>query len=404
MTFGVTDAGFVLKRQPDIIKDIQDRHRASFGTGIDVAIATELGQIDGDVSSELAELWELAQIAYNAYDPSKADNAALVAISALTGTIKEGDAPSTAPITVNLNAGITLPAGTLCSVIGRPDILFQLLVSATNAGGSAADISTGTDSKPLVATCTQAGPIVVVAGTLTVRATIIGGWNNVTNTADATPGRFADTNIQLRQRREDELALRGGSTARAIKADMLDTEHHPELIGIRSCAVLTNRTDDIDTDGLLPHSFEVLIDDGDSPTVANDAIAQSIFDSGPDGINTNGSATGTAVDENGDSQIMRFSRVTLRPVYFAYTLQKGAAYPVDGDAQVKAAVLQLGTTIGAGQEIVALAFKAVALSVAGVIDVTAFALDFAPSPTATANLSPSRRERATFDSAHISIA
>lgn len=403
--YGVTDTGFSRKLLPDILSDIEDRHRATFGAGVDVAIATELGQLDGTIASGYAELWELGEMAYNSNDPEKADGFAQVTIASLTGTVPQAATPSTALVSVNLNAGITLPAGTLIAEAGRPDIQFQLLVSATNPGGTSADITIDTDGNPLTATCTQTGPIVAPAGTLSVRVTIIAGWNSVTNAADAAVGRDVETPIELRQRREDELALRGGSTSRALKADLLDFENSPDLVGIRTVNILNNRGDAVDANGVPGHSFEVLIDDGDAPTVANGAIAQVIFDSGPDGINTAGSVVGNATDENGDEQAIRFSRVVQRQVYIVLSIQKSALYQTGsvGDGLVKAAILNYATGIAGGDEVVALAVRAAVLTVPGVIDVPNYNQGFSPGPVTGFNLSPGIRERATFNSANISI-
>lgn len=401
--YGVTDTGFVKKPLSAILQDIQDRHRASFGAGIDVAIARELGQVDGNVASEMAEVWEILEIVDHSYDPEAAEGVQLENLASLTGTIKQAARASTALISVNLNAGITLVAGTLIAFLGRPDIQFTLDAQVVNSGGSAADVAIDVDGKPLRATCTQTGAIVAPAGALTVKVSVVSGWNSVTNTADAVPGRDADTEIQLRQARENELALRGGSTAKAMKADLLDVKNHPELTGIRSVDVLSNRTDAIDANGLPPHSFEIVIDDGDTPSVDDDAIAQAIFDTGPEGINTAGATSAVAVDEDGDAQPISFSRAVLRPVYATYTLSVTDKYPAGGADLVKAAVLNLALSVQTGQAVIALAFRAVALTVPGVYDVTDFKIGFSPSPALANNLAPGVRERATFNSVNIVV-
>lgn len=402
--YGVTDTGFVKKPLSAILVDIQDRHRASFGAGIDVAIARELGQVDGNIASLAAELWEIGETAYHADDPEAAAGPVLDNIASLTGTVRLTAKASTVPISVNLNAGITLNAGTLIAFDGRPDIQFTIDNPATNAGGSPATITTDTDGDPLTATCTQTGPIVVPAGSLTVKVSVVSGWNTVTNPVDATPGRDVDTDIQLRQRREDELALRGGSTARAIRADLLDTANHPELTGIRTVDIFTNRGDSVDAKGLPPHSFEVLLDDGDTPTVADVAIVQAIYDTAPDGIATFGSTTANATDENGDLVAVRFSRATLKPVYIIATIVTNGDFPSGGVALVKAAILAYGAALKAGETAYALQIGSVMTTVPGCLDVQALQLDFFGPPTDYGiNLTPGIRERCTFDSANITL-
>jgi hypothetical protein len=396
--FGVIPTGFNRKLLSDILTSIQDKHRTTFGEGIDVAVATELGQLDGNIASELAEIWELAEEAYHGFDRDAAADYLLTALASLTGTERRAARATTVVGVCNLNAGSTAPSGSLVYPTGRPDLLFSLDAAATNSGGSPADIAAS-------ATCNQTGPIPITAGTTWVIQTPASGWNNFTNAAhDGVTGRNVDTDIQLRQRMFDELAIRGGSTLRAVKADLENTAAHPELAGIRFVEGLENVDDLIDSNGLTPHSIEMLIDDGDSPSVADNDIAQTIFDSKAAGIKTNGSTLASAVDENGTSQPVRFSRFTLKPVYLAYTLVKTADYPADGDTQIKDLILAKGQALTGGDDVIALAFQAIPLAVAGVTDVTAFALGFAPSPTLDANLPVGIRERATFSGAHVTIA
>jgi hypothetical protein len=282
-------------------------------------------------------------------------------------------------------------------VNGRPDIVFIVDANVTNPGGAPANIL-GT------MTCTQTGPITVIAGALNQIDTGISGWTATTNLADCVVGRDTDTPIQLRQRREDELALRGGSTVKAIRADLLDFANHPELAGINEVQVLNNTEDSIDTNGVPAHSIEVVIDDGTVPAVADADVAQVLWESGAaGGIRTSGAFTVNVTDDNGDLQLIKFSRFTLRPVYIVLSLTRGVNYPADGDAQVKAALIALGTGLNGGEEVVALAFRSACLSVAGVIDVPAYAQGFAPAPVTALNLFPAPRERATVSSLNITI-
>ncbi len=392
--FGITPSGFNRKLLANILQDTQDRHRASFGAGIDVAIATELGQLDGNYASGLAEAWELLGQSYNAFNPEDAAGFTLDVLASLTGTTRDAAQPTKftalSGLTVTLNAGTTLPAGSLFALPGRPDLQFSIDAAVTNSGGSPASL-------PATATCTQTGPIAASSGTYVI-ATAVSGWTAVQASSAAVTGRDVANDIELRQKRANELALRGGSTVDAIKADLLDTNAHPELAGIRSVSVLENTTDVPDANGVPGHSFEVLIDDGDTPSVANNAIAQAIWDSRPAGIPSSGSSSGTAIDKTGTAQTVKFSRVTLRPIYISATLTRGPSYV--GDAAVKAALVQAGSTLLMGQPVVALALQAVPLA-QGATDVPTYAQGFAPSPTLDVNLTVGVRERATFDASRI---
>lgn len=395
MAFGITPQGFVIKRLEDILQGIGDKQRAAFGALLDTATETELGQLNGTFASGLSECWELLEACYHGFDPDAAADYLLTVLAALTGTERRAAKASEVVLTLNLDDGVTVPAGSLVAHSARPDIVFATLTNVTNSSGS-------TDDFDVDAECTQTGPTVAGDGTLTVIVNAIGGWNIVTNAEDADVGRNIDNDIILRQRREDQLALRGGSTLAAIKADLLDVSSNEALADMRSVEVLENTTDDI-VDTMPPHSFEVLIDDGDTPTIDDDIIAQIIWDGKPAGIATTGSTTGTAIDDNGDAHPVKFSRVTLRPVYIDIALTTTEDFPVGGALLVKEAIVAAGAEYGIAELVIALHLRSQALTVTGVTDVPTFELGFSPSPSGTVNLSPGARARATFSTTNINI-
>lgn len=388
---GVTPTGFVKKTLEDILSDIQDAQRATFGASLDAGTTTALGQMNGTFASALAECWEILEEAFHGFDPDAAADYLLTVLAGLTGTDRRGAKASTVTLTLSLNAGATVNAGALVAHSSRPDIQFTTDVSVTNSGGSPATF-------PVTATCTKTGPLAALAGSLTVIVNAVSGWTAVTNSADAALGRDVDSDIVLRQRRADQLALRGGSTVAAVRADLL------ALTDMRTAIVLENTDDTVDpSTGLPPHSVAAIIDDGDTPTIPDTTIAQTIWDSKAGGIKAYGSTTANATDENGDPQPVGFSRATLRPVYIDLSLTTTADFPVDGDDQVKAAIVAAGAGYGIDELVIALHLRAAALTVAGVTDVPAFTLGFAPSPVGTGNLSPGQFARATFDSTNITI-
>lgn len=396
-TFGVTPTGFVKKPLTQILQDVGDAQRAVFGAAFDTSTATPQGQLNGTFSSALSECWELLEACYHSFDPDAAADYLLTVLAGLTGTARRPAAPSTVTLTLALNAGATVNAGALVAHAGRPDIVFQTLATVTNSGGSPGAF-------PVAAQCIVTGAVPSIAGTLTVIVNAVSGWTAVTNAADAVLGRDIDNDILLRHRREQQLALRGGSTAAAIKADLLDITTDSSLANMRNVSVVENTLDTPDPlTGLPGHSIEVLIDDGDTPSVANTLIAQIIFDGKAAGIATFGSSSGVATDLNGQTHTVLFSRTTLRPVYITLSVTTTASYPVDGAAQVKAAIVAAGAGYSIGDLVIALHLRAAALTIAGVVDVQAFALDFAPAPVATGNLNPGLRARATFSSTNISI-
>lgn len=391
MTFGVTPDGFNRKTFQDIKSDFEGKQRAQIDANIDVSDETPLGQLNGIVGSALAEAWEGIEGAYHAYDPTAAEGEAMVNVALLTGTTKRGPEPSRVTCTLNLDAGTTVPAGSLIALDTREDVQFELQDDVTNSGGVTADL-------PGEFACTVDGPVSALATHLTTIVTPISGWNSVTNALDADVGHLADDDIALRQRRVQQLALRGGSTIDAIQADLL------QIDTISDVEMLENTTDVFDpVTGLPGRTFEALVIDG-GLTPDND-VAQAIFDSKPAGITSFGSSSGTATDPNGDTHVVRFSRPVERLVYVKMQVEATGLFPpVDGEDQVKAAVVARGVNVfGPGDDVTALALAFGAFDVPGVANVPSIFIGLAPAPTLSIPIPIGLHEIAKFDSTRIEV-
>lgn len=394
--FGVTDAGYVIKAQTDILASLIARAKAAplLGPNLDYSSASPLGQLLGLISGELAECEEHNAQVYAANDPEAATGAPLDNVCSITGTSRPDAAPSRSlSQTVNLDAGFTLnQSDALISPAGRPDLIFQMdQDSVTNPGGSAADI-------PCTFTCLTDGPINADAGQLTSIINPILGWNSTTNTADVIPGRDVALDPELRALRTIELFTRGGSTVGAIRA------HVQEVSGVLTSGVLENTSDAPDADGVPAHSFAVVLDDGAVPAAADNDVAQAIYDTRPAGIAGDGTDSGTATDSGDEStHLEHFRRNERKPVYIVATLTVSASFPVDGLQQVKDALKARGDGYAVGEDVVALFLRAACFNVAGVVDVPTFTLDFSPAPVNTGNLTVTTFQRATFDTSLITV-
>jgi uncharacterized phage protein gp47/JayE len=398
---GLTIYGFETKTLDDIIAEVEADERDLIGNpALNVSAPSAIGQINGVIGSKIAELWDLAQAVYAAFDPNSATGQSLASLSLLTGTVKRGATKSQlTAVTVNLNAGVTLAAGSVAHVVNNPDARFVTKTSATNSGGAAANVAVDMEAE-------TAGPVQALAGTLTVIAQPVTGWNSVTNPTDAVVGKDAETDPELRTRRESELAASGSSTVDAMRADILRN-----LPVVTSVSVIENVTDVADSDGRPPHSIEVIARGPDAPTTAdNDALAAQVFDSLPEGIQAYGTTTRTVVDSQGQPHTIGFTRPTVRPVYLAFDLvintdpKAGQVYPADGDTQVKAAVAAVGdTNYGPGSDVILRRLEVAVFSVPGVLDITATRAGFTASPVGTVNLVIGAREVADIDTGRITI-
>jgi hypothetical protein len=213
------------------------------------------------------------------------------------------------------------------------------------------------------------------------------------NAADADVGRNIETDPALRLRRDSALRSSGSATVEAIYAALILTT------GVEQAIVLENTTSAPDANGLPGKSFEAVVYQG-----ADADIAATIWREKPAGILSYGSTTVVVTDSMGFDHDVSFSRPTEVVLHIEYTLTTDPAlYPADGDDQVKAAAVAYAATLEIGQDAVALEFRAVALDIAGVIDVPTFKIDTVDPPVGTSNISISFRQLATLDTANVDI-
>jgi uncharacterized phage protein gp47/JayE len=392
VSYGVTASGFVAKTLEEIKADIETAEKDAISASLDVSSASVIGQLNGIFASALREAWELAEAAYHAAYPDSASDDSLTQVASITGTTRRAATSSTLTATVNLNAGVTLPAGSAAHVSGDSTRRFVTTAPVTNGGGSPADVSVPMESE-------ATGPVSANASTLTVIATPVAGWNSVTNPTDATLGTDEESDTDLRLRREQELRASGASTLDAIRADLL------KLTGMVDVSVFENTSNVTDGDGRPAKSFEAIIFDGVVPAVSNQTIADQIWASKPAGILAFGTTPIVVTDSVGITHTISFSRATLVTVWFDIdVLVDGADFPIDGDDLIKEKLAQLGdASLEVGEDVIRSQFYAAIFEVPGVVDVTSFETSINGSSWSAANVTIGARDVADLDTSRITI-
>lgn len=391
MTYGLTSSGFIQKIFTEIQSDIGAYLLSNLDPALDLSPDRPLGQLIGACSKELSLPWEAINTIYNQMDPDAAEGDMLHALGALTGVRPQAATFGTCVCTLNLNAGASVPAGSVAYVSGQPSNTWTLDTTVSNGTMSPGNFTGNFTS-------TIAGPTIANSGTLTQIGTPVIGWNTVTNAADAVLGLAQDTDAAFRIKRQNSLAASGAGTVDAIRADVLNVE------GVLQAFCFENTTDTVDGNGVPPHSDHVVIWDGASPLASNTAVAQAIWNSKPSGIATYGSVSANAIDSVGNTQVVKFDRATQVPIYFTLTTTLSATAPSNYRTLVKAALETYAVeTLNLGIEVFALAFRSQALTVAGVLDVPTFFLGTAPSPGGTSNIPITFLQIATLDTSHILV-
>lgn len=456
MPYGLLSTGFAPKPLTVIRDELNADWKDRFGSSVDTSDGSIDGQVLGIMAERFALLWEGLEAVNSSQDPNAATGTGLDALAALTGTTREPAQESTVQLVLTGDPGTVIADGSLVTVevtgdefettesatlvalavranftayalgdrivhsVAGVDRCYQCVVAGnsgnapgpTGETGSVADgtvtwsfLGFGTaasddagdgvgpgDDDPQ-AQSTETGAIVGVARTITEIQTPISGWSSVINLLDATPGQDLESDEELRVRRLLEVTRPGQSTPDAIRAAVLDVED------VETAVVFYNDTDVTDADGVPPHSVEVLVQGGDDQD-----IVDAIFASVAAGIGTHGTESGTAVDSEGTSHTIEFSRPDEVEIYVIVTLTKNPlTYPADGDDQVKDAIVAYGDAQAIGRNAVASALVGSIFGVTGVLSVDMPLIDDAPAPATSATVVITNRQLAVYDTSRITV-
>ncbi len=243
--FGITPTGFVTKRLDQILADIQAEMKTIYGDNLNLEPESPDGQITAIIAAAYADLWEIGNQSYNALNPDAALDAALSNIVTYNGLFRKDESQSTVTLTVDGVDTTFIPTGSL--------------VSTSDTGASfitTADVTLTAGVDTVTAESEDFGPILAVAGTITVIDSPVTGWTSVTNAADAIPGTLIENNVVLRARRERSLGIEAQSVIDSLFAGLSNLEN------VVSVAVLENDTNAVDANGLPAHSFLSLVQGG----------------------------------------------------------------------------------------------------------------------------------------------
>ena len=385
---GVTPEGFVRKTESEIFDDLIAEQRSTISPSIDDSSDSLNGVLVGIQSSKHAELWEVAEDVYNSFGPN-ASGAGLDRICELTGTTRNPPTYSEVTATVNVNVG-TYAAGTIIATVqDNPNARFVSTQDAVRTGT--------TGSVNVLMRADTAGAVVALAGTLVNLESPPAGVNSITIVADANVGADVEKDPALRVRRKQELSDPGQTTLGALRGAL------SKLAGVEQYKVYTNRTATTDGDGRPAKSFEVVILGANT-----DQIAQCIWDNMPLGIESysyDGSGSGVATDEEGNIQVVDFSRATELRLYCRATIKIGTGYPGASTVQQRIADFTDGTInvvtsdgktlsgeVDIGGTVYPSQIQAAVQTVAGVLSVTSIELSTDGSTWSTASVALTARQ------------
>lgn len=405
----ITPNGLVIKTFSEIEDELGTEERAYIDPDLDTSTNTVAGQFNAITARQLALLWQSLQIVFNQMNPDQAEGVLLDNLCKLTGIIRSPATYSTALLDCTFKYGGVLLESDNAFVTSSVNstIKFTPVANYTSPfndddGNPYTYPPTGL-TFPVLFRCSVTGPTEVNADTLSSISTPVVGWISANNPDGANLGADRESDISLRARRAESVAITGAGTVDAITADIEKLTQDKEdinggyVISCKTYEATTEPTAEVE----LAHSFKSVIYDQGSGAWDN-VLAQTIWNTKPAGIQSLGSSSGIAVDVNGDNHTVNYERVVGVPIHIIYTLKWSGATP---NAATMAAQIESGLRARyiPGQTISALFVESYPLNFSNITDVTNFRIGIVDPPTTALNVPINYNQIGTFAAANIDI-
>jgi len=173
----------------------------------------------------------------------------------------------------------------------------------------------------------ETGEVQILANTVNTIVTPLSGLLSVNNPLDFDTGSEEESDEELRERFLTSTGAVGWATPDAVFKAVSEVE------GVSSTNILNNPTNTTDSNGLPPHSFEVIVLGGED----ND-IAESIISVAPLGIQSQGSTQVVVTDSTNNPQTIRFTRPTNQYLFIRVEYEKYEefeTFPVGGEDLIR---------------------------------------------------------------------
>lgn len=195
---------------------------------------------------------------------------------------------------------------------------------------------------PIRFDCEEYGEIEPLLNSVNYINTNYDGWFSVSNESETYVGRDYETASEVRQRYASAVFRNSIGMKESIKAALL------ELQDVTSVTIYENRTDET-VDGLKPHSFQAIVFGGDE-----EAIARTILNVAPLGIDTNGDICVRIEDSEGAEQDVCFSRPHEVQIYVKVVIKEYNEEILPGDAidKIKNIVVEQIGKLSTGNDVI----------------------------------------------------
>lgn len=364
----VNEKGYVRPTYEELLEARIAQAQELFGDDIDTSDASPLGKFIRLAVDDLADAYEAQEIIYYARFPNTATGQNLDRLMPFAGITRNPATRARHTVEFTGTKGASIESGFLVGTTGDEEFYLVNGITLDSETGKA----TGTVE------CTELGEVGNVSvGAITEIVNPSVDVESVLHIAIEELAVETEDDVSLRKRFEDALYGSGAATMAAIRGAVM------RVTGVRDCLIEENDTNETDSAGRPAHTFETFVR---APSSADQDIADAIFDKKPIGIKTFGDVSMSVTDVTGNTQTIKFSRISDKQVYIKMTVKTDSRFEVDGVTQIKNALIEYIESLGAGDDVIYTGLYRYIYGVAGVAEVTALTLSDDGTTYAAANI------------------
>ena len=312
----LTETGVVVPQTSQILTEVQDEYKQTFGQDLVVTPDTPQGVLITAEALARAEVVNNNAALANQINPNVAGGVFLDAIMALLGLQRIAATRTyVTGVTVNGIASTVIPAGSQARTAAGD--VFETVNAVTIGGGGSATV----DFQSV-----EYGPIACGIGDLDQIVTNVLGWETVNNAAAGVLGANTQTDQAARAYRNNVLAFQAVGLAEAITSALWNVEGVKGLAFQENTAATTQTINGI---SMVAHSIWACVYGG-----SNTDVAAALLENKSSGCAWNGSTTVNLVEPaSGQTYAVKFQRPTEVAIAVKVTTPSGNA------ANIKSAIL-----------------------------------------------------------------
>lgn len=359
-SLGLTAKGLKVPRYADFIEMMIQSYEADTGVRVNREPGDALYSIFVVLARQAGEISELVQAVYDGQDPDNATGVQLDAICSVSGIRRHRRQQSVAVLKLTGDPGVTVPDGK--RVADSRNVWWTVI--------DAGEFDHNGEAQAYAA-AEEYGPIKPQVGETAAIVNPVYGWQSAVFES-VTPGRFTETDSELRARRVQSLQIRGRGSCKAIRAHLLAHSF------IKAAVVLENDKPYPAEVGGIPnvpaHSVIPVIvgADNEDGTITDPeqikTIARTLYSNIVSGVRCYGTdQTGTITGEDGNQKTIAWSYAMQVPVDVVITVAGVDAAAVT--PEITALVEQYFKTVQVGDPVRRLPILVAVGGVGGVVGV-----------------------------------